>query len=358
MSWGRMRKFVLIGAAAVVAVIVVELFSSYILYRHFASLHKGFHPAGAATPRLLQHAIVSLQGKHLRVKLSSDHLPLFVPDAELGYVMNPGEYTVTEDFDHQKHTFHLHVTEQRGRATSYLPVKAAHRLFFTGDSSMFGWGLNVAETIPWLLQSRLPNDEVLNLSLTSYSTVQAALQLEHANPKVGAEDSVIAVYHPVTNDFNVAVPDMLAELWIGYELQLGDLEAMRGIKVPYGAIDAGGNLEVRRVGLSCAMSRPSTACARPAVGLEESERVTERAFDKILALHPGRLVVAFVSGSDNDPVIQYLRGKGVTIADLRLAEDEPDAQDVIPTDTHAGPFWQHRVFLRLLAVLRNENVVH
>ncbi len=353
-----MRKFALICAAVVAAVIVVESFSSYFLYRYFAWSHKGFHPTGTATYTLLEHAFVSIRGKTMRVKLSSNRLPVFVPDPVLGYVMNPGEYDITEDFDHQKHMFHLHVTEGGSRAASYLPVKAAHRLFFTGDSSVFGWGLNDEETIPWLLQSRLPNDEVLNLSLTSYSTVQAAIWLARSNPKIGAEDSVILTYHPVTNYFNVAKPSVLTSLLIGYELQLGDLTAMKGIQVPYGAIDANGNFEVRRVGLSCATSPASPACVRADVGLEESVRVTERAFDEVLALHPGHVVVAFVSGPDDDPVIRYLREKGVAIADLRRAEDAPDAEDIVPTDRHAGPFFQYGLFQRLLAVLRSENAVH
>jgi hypothetical protein len=70
------------------------------------------------------------------------------------------------------------------------------------------------------------------------------------------------------------------------------------------------------------------------------------------------VIVAFVSGADDDPVIQHLRAEGVTIADLRLADDEPDAHEVMPTDRHAGPFWQYRVFGRLLAALRSEGMVH
>ena len=353
-----MKKLILICVTALAAVVAVESLSSYVLYRYFAWADKGFHPVGSATRELIAHAIVSAQGQHMRVQLSSDRFPLFSPDEQLGYVMNPGEYNITENFDHQKHMFHLHATDGGGRATSYIPVHATHRLFFTGDSSMFGWGLNDEETIPWLLQSRLPNDEVLNLSLTSYSTIQALMQLTRMEPKVSAEDGIVLLYHPVTNDFNVAVPSMLDGLLVGYELQLGDPKAMMGMKVPFGAIDANGNLEIRRIELSCATDKNSAACARPAVSLDESRQVTERAFDGILALHPGRVIVAFVSGTDDDPVIQYLRGKGVTIADLRLADDEPDAHEIMPTDRHAGPFWQYRVFGRLLAALRSENMVH
>lgn len=355
---GFMRKCILLSVGAVIAVIAVESLSSYVLYRYFARAGKAFHPAGSSTYALIQHAIVTAEGRHMRVRLSSDRFPLFSPDENLGYVMNSGEYNITESYEHQEHMFHLQVTDKGGRATSYIPVHATHRLFFIGDSSIFGWGLNDEETIPWLLQSRLPNDEVINLSLTSYSTVQAVMLLARVNPKVGADDGVVLLYHPLTNDFNVALPSMLQGLLVGYELQLGDPKAMMGMKVPYGALDANGNFQIRRVELSCATSESSPACARPTVDVEESMRVTERAFDEILALHPGRVVVAFVSGADNDSVIEHLRAEGVPIADLRLADDEPDAHDVMPTDKHAGPFWQYRVFVRLLADLRSEHMVH
>ena len=352
------KKFVLIGVAVLLAALTAESISSYVLFRYFASSNKSFTPAGSSTYELLDHLLVSVKGEHKHVLVSADRFPLFKPDARLGYVMISGEYNILEDFDHHKHMFHLQVTAGGGRATSYFPVSAAHRLLFTGDSSMFGWGLNDEQTIPWLLQSRMPNDEVLNLSLNSYSTIQALVQLSSAEPKLGPDDTVILLYHPVTTDFNVSALQRLEDLRVGYELQLGDLKQMMAMSIPYGALDANGALEVRRIEFSC-LTRPTAPdCVRPAVSSADAVQITERAFDGILALHPGHAVVAFVSGDDNDPVIVHLREKGVTIADLRLGEDEPDAHEALPTDKHAGPFWQYRVFNRLLAVLRQERLVH
>lgn len=352
------KKLLLIGVVALFAALVVESISSYVLFRYFASSNKSFTPAGSSTYELLDHLVVTLRGEHKHVLVSADRFPLFIPDPRLGYVMNPGDYNILEDFDHHKHMFHLQVTADGGRATSYVPVKAAHRLFFTGDSSTFGWGLNDDQTIPWLLQSRMPNDQVLNLSLNSYSTVQALLQLSAVKPKLGPDDTVILLYHPVTTDFNVSALQRLEDLRVGYELQLGDLTQMMAMKIPYGALDASGELRVRRIPFSC-LTRPSDRdCVRPPVSGAEAIRITERAFDGILALHPGHAVVAFVSGDDHDPVIEHLREKGVIVADLRLSDDEPDAHEALPTDKHAGPFWQYRVFNRLIAALRQERLVH
>ena len=353
-----MRKLILIVVGAVLGIVAVEALSSYVLYRYFALAYKEFRPSGSAAYQLLERMIVKAQGGYMTVKVSSDRLPLFSADDELGYVLDPGEFNIIEAYDHLKHTFHLQVTPDRRRATSYLPVHASHRLFFTGDSAVFGWGLNDEETIPWLLQSHLPNDEVINLSLTSYSAVHTLLQLKRVSPQLGADDAVVLMYHPLTNDFDVAATGMLKGLSVGYELQLGDAKALKAIKVPFGALDANGNLDIRRIELSCATPGASPACARPAVDAQQAMHVTERVFDEILALHAGRVVVALISGRDDDPVIGYLRSKGVKIADLRVSDDEPDAHDIMVTDNHSGAFQQYLLFQRLLAFLRAENMVH
>jgi hypothetical protein len=54
----------------------------------------------------------------------------------------------------------------------------------TGDSALFGWGLDYQETIHRLLQERLQNYEVENMTLTGYSTVHALLQLQKAAPDI------------------------------------------------------------------------------------------------------------------------------------------------------------------------------
>jgi len=352
------RKILLIGIWALGAVVAVEALSSYVLFRYFAKENKSYTPVGSSTYQLLDHAVVSARGDHKRVQLTSEPFPLFAPDDELGYVLNPGDYRILEDYDNHKHAFHLHVTDQRGRATSYVPVTAPKRFLFTGDSSMFGWAVNDEETIPWLLQSRMPHDEVVNLSLTSYSTVQTLIQLRNLKPKLGADDTLMLLYHPVTSDFNVAVPSKLDDLILGYELQLGESKPMLGMKIPFGAISNDGKFEIRAVELSCARRKDDADCKRTIAGKKESVEVTKRAFDEILALHPGRVFVALISGPNDDPVIAYLVGKGVTIADLRLADDEPDAQDVMATDKHAGPYWQYRIFERLFAFMRKEGMVH
>ncbi len=275
----------------------------------------------------------------------------------LGFSMHPGRYRVTETFDSLTHVFDLNVDEEGRRVTSYQPAKATKRLIITGDSGLFGWGLDDEETMPWLLQTRLPDYRVLNLTLTSYSTLQALLQLRRLSPPLGPDDVLVLEYQPITNAFNVADARLLAPLKYGFEMQLGNSARMRTMNIPYGAVDARGAFSIRRIDLSCVDDPNRADCVRPAVDETAARRVTEGAFDEILALHPGRVVVAFLKGPDDDPVISHLRDRGVTVADLRSRDGYPDFADVIRTNSHLGPFWHHQIYVLLLDALVREHIV-
>ena len=86
-------------------------------------------------------------------------------------------------------------------------------------------------------------------------------------------------------------------------------------------------------------------------------RVTNYAFDEIIALHPGHLVIIFQSGADDDPVIEHLRSRGAIIADLRDGRGMGQEDDVISTDGHMGPFGQYQIAERLFEVMRREHVI-
>jgi hypothetical protein len=168
---------------------------------------------------------------------------------------------------------------------------------------------------------------------------------------------VILEYHPVINSFNVAETYFLRNVLNGYELQLGDTEKLRAMKVPFGMIDAGGGFSVGRIRLSCAVEAPSSECVHPNVSADVERQVTARAFDQIIALNIHHLVVAIISGPDDDPVIVHLRSRGLTIADLRPVDGVPDVSDVIPTDKHLGPFWHHQAYALLLQTLQGAGMV-
>jgi hypothetical protein len=345
------QKAVGIVVVVAIAALAVESFSAYVLYRHYARLEHPFYPAGSATLELARNVAAKAEGHPGdEVVVTIDHGPLFRANTILGYSMYPGTYRITERRYHQSHVFDLTVDEHGRRITSATAKTGTRRIYLAGDSAMFGWGLNDDETMAWLLQSRFPNYDVENLSLTSYSTVQTLLELEHADPKVAPEDTVVIAYHPpLTNDFNVASDEMLFFLRTGFEHQLGDDDLVHHMVIPFGTIDAQGKLEIQHYAVvACARpAAPASECPPRQLAPDQSNLIAERAFDAVLAAHPGHVVIALLGGEESDPVLEHLRSSGVMIADLRREKSEPDATDAVTIDQHAGPFWHHSLAERL-----------
>src|SRR5579859_2016487 len=351
-----MRRIFMLAVSVVAGSAAIELVSSYYYFSHYG-VNLVFRPAGSMALVLAHRAYDKFRGISNPVRMSTDHGPLFATSETLGFIILPGRYKVTERFEGRKHVFDLTVTEAGRRATSYSPVKAAKRLFIAGDSLLFGWGVDDEATIPWLMQSRFPDYEVVNLTLNSYATVHALMQLQRVVPQVGPQDVVVLEYHPVTIANNVADPSLLRNLLNGSEMQLGDAARLRAMRVPFGMIDAGGRFSIGRIRLSCAVEAPTPECVHPRLPEDLERRVTERAFDEIIALHIPHLVVAWMSGRDDDPVIVHLRSRGVMIADVRTVDGVPEDTDVIPTDKHPGPFWHRQAYGLLLQALQRARMV-
>jgi hypothetical protein len=346
----------LVVIAAAIGALAVESISSYVIYRNTSRVGKSFHPTGFATVDLLR--LISYEFKFRRVVVRADHGPLFYPDPDLGFAVHPGQYEINEHCDGQSHRFQLTINDAGSRATSYSPIQASRRIYITGDSAIFGWGLNDEETVPWLLQGRLPQYEVVNWSLTRYSIVHALMQLQRARSQIGPEDVVVLTYHPTDIETNVALPEIFRYFSGGLEAQLADAQFVEGINYPFGAFDDQGRFVIRRINLSCLLRTAVADCGQVNVDKNTAMRVTERAFDEIIALHAGRLLVAVVGGSGSDPVISYLRTKGVLIANVTPQWNEPESKDEIPTDSHGGAFWNHVMFARLLSALQSAQLIH
>jgi len=349
-----LKKLIRAAALAVAAIIALELICSYALYRYYSATRKEFSPMNSAIVLLIDRVVSALHGDRRRVQLSIDHGHLFATDDVLGYRVLPGDYRITERFDNLIHAFHIKINDQGRRVTSYAPdhayapEQASTRILFTGDSLIFGLGLDDEETVAWLLQTRLPNYDVLNLSISSYSTIQTLLQLQQLEPQVGKNDILLLMYHPITNEFNVESSEVLDAIMKGFEMQLGDPSRMRDMNIPYGTLDDHGALVIRR---------KSAAERRPDPDTETAMKVTERAFDAIAALPAGRIAVLYMKGPDDDPVIGYLKSKGFTILDVRTSGHDPEDSDIIATDSHAGPFWHHALYRRLVNALHQQHII-
>src|SRR5882757_975515 len=71
-----MRKILSLLLVTALAALGAEGISSYVLYRHFSSLHRGFYPSGSATMVLARDVIAKVRGRRDEVDLSIDHGPL------------------------------------------------------------------------------------------------------------------------------------------------------------------------------------------------------------------------------------------------------------------------------------------
>lgn len=317
------------------------------MYRHFAKQGTEFQPSGLAVVDLIKRSLTS----HF-ITVMDEGGRVFARDDTLGFIMLPGQFLITEHNAGKTHVFHLAVNERGERATSYVPVHAPKRIILTGDSGMFGWGVDDEDTFAWLLQTRLPDYEVRNLSMTSYSTVHALLQLKQLVPQAGPDDIVVLVYHPITNDFNVASHVVLKPMVDGFEVQLGDSADMRAMTFPFAAIDSQGGLSIQRIAVLCAPAYTSPGCAHPDMSREAAQKVTARVLDEIVATCKAHLLLAVINDEKNDSVVSHARDIGIPMVDLREDPSNPQALDVIAVDGHAGPFWHHFAFLRLLDAMR------
>ncbi len=353
-----MRRILKIIAGLIIAAGALELISAGLIYQYYSHEQKSFMPQGSAAGKLLHMTWDRFRGRRPELVVSIDHGPLFAPDDELGFTTLPGRYRVREVLEKQTHEFDLTVVAKGRRASSYQPVNASKRMFILGDSFAFGWGLDDEHTVPWLLQTRLPDFEIVNMALNSYSAVQAMLLLKRATPALNSGDVVIVMYHALTNELSAMKQGVLTNLADGMEIQLGST-GLEDAKMPFGVLNSQGELEIRRVSIACGKAASGPDCARPTFDADTAARVTERAFDNIMAMHQGRLVIGWLSGPDADPVIQYLNAHGVSIADLREKHGAQccDDEDVVPADKHAGPFATAGIYQRLFGALQELHVV-
>ncbi len=352
-----MKRSIRLFVCAVIVVITAECVSSYVLYRDYAYFRKALHPLGMATAVLLRKVYAKLEGRHDSVLVSAGSDPVFRADPYFGFAVFPGAHKIVEHFDNQSLMFHLTIDDKGRRVTSYRTPSDSRHLYIIGDSLIFGWGLDDEETMPWLLQTRLPTYDVENLSLNTYSTIHALLQLRELGSNIHPDDIIVLSYHEVTNDFNVADPETGRVLLNGYELQVGEPSLKEKFVIPFGALDEHGNFSIRRIKLSCFEKLIGPDCVQPALSEQAKILVTERAFDEVVALHLGKVVVAFEHGPDSDPVVAYLKSKGIPIADVRMRPDDANFGNVLPTNNHAGPYRHHQLYLSLLDALQRLGLV-
>jgi hypothetical protein len=116
----------------------------------------------------------------------------------------------------------------------------------------------------------------------------------------------------------------------------------------------GGELAIEYLDMDC--SKNGQYCKQddpnPAVVIEATQKIIAF-FSKVGA----KVVLAYLSGSDSDPVIAYARQLGMTIVDIRLDTKSPEWDDFGRFDRHPGPIAQYNYFRKLSQGLLDNKLI-
>jgi hypothetical protein len=341
------KKWVGYGIALVAVVIIVELTSSAFLFEYYAYKQSSFSPEGTAIGFIAKKALRI----HPVVAFEADKPDMFRPDPVLGYTTNPGKYRIIATNGAKKHGYQITVTEPGVRATSYRSFPASRRIYIFGNSIIWANGLDDELTVPWLLQTRLPDYEVINLALSGYSNVQQLLGYRNISAQLRPDDIVVFQYGSFDLLANVADPGTtIKALSDGYEMALSNKADFRNVRIPYATLDDQNELNIEYAPIVCA----SNNCNRDIPKGEAREAITNKVMAEIVRNRKCHILVAFMEGNDDDPVVAFLRSSGVPIADLRIVKPGLDDDDYLPEHDHRGAFTNFHYYEVLLKALKSQ----
>jgi hypothetical protein len=127
-------------------------------------------------------------------------------DAERGWALRPN----TDDFTVDKPA-HVNSDGFRDREYEVEKPSGTKRIVCVGDSYTYGWGVDVEDSFPKKLESRLAKTsrtEVLNLGLFGYNTRQARLTLEKTGLKYKPD---LVIYSMYWDDLLPVRADLMSE---------------------------------------------------------------------------------------------------------------------------------------------------
>ena len=121
---------------------------------------------------------------------------------------------------------------------------------------------------------------------------------------------------------------------------------------PRARIDGNGNLITDYVLVSCATS--SEDCYYPKNKENDPVEVTRSLFDEILTLTNAKIVLLVLDGQDDDPIVTYIRDRGVDVVDVRRTRNGYlEWDDIHGYDNHPGAVAHYRWYRKLMTLLEN-----
>lgn len=123
----------------------------------------------------------------------------------LGYTLIPGRFRVALPGGYSFEATHGEDTHRLTRPQGGDAARNGRKgVWIFGCSFTHGWGLNDAETYPWLLQEKLPSHEIMNFGVEGYGTIQGLIQFREALHDQTPEVAIIAYasFHDERNTFS------------------------------------------------------------------------------------------------------------------------------------------------------------
>lgn len=150
---------------------------------------------------------------------------LFEKDEKLGYRPKIGHFEV--EMKGSPVRFSLTIDRQHHRITTFADTLLADlpETWILGCSFTYGWGVNDAETYPFLLQKTFPEEKFVNFGVAGYGTYQSLIQLKTALLSDKNPVRVVLAYGSFHDQRNV-----IARYW---EKAIAPYKMLEGMKYPY-----------------------------------------------------------------------------------------------------------------------------
>jgi hypothetical protein len=326
--------------------ILMEAFAALFLFRYFSAVNYFFYPSGFATAFLIKKSL----GK-VHPVFSAEPSPLFVADEQLGYTTVPGRYRVGITLNNETLGFTFTVASPGVRATDYTEGHQPNSIYVFGDSSVLGWVNNDEHSMPWLLQQKFRSYKVVNLAQVGYGIVQAMIQYQGIGNKVSAKDVIILPYAEYYLERNYGTPRWMRSM--GVEQALGRRTGFLEAGYPVVRLTPEGKLVVEHLKYC---EQDPAYCARPDPAQSDMVEATKAILD-FFAQAKAKVVLTYIDGADDDPVVKYAEDCGLTVIDIRLKRNSPEWDNFVPFDTHPGPRAQYNYFTKLANALVARGII-
>jgi hypothetical protein len=346
-----MRRIAFSAIMIAIMAFLMESFSALFLFRYYAAVESSFFPAGLSTIYLAKKA---LKLPLFEVTRSIDKSPLYTVDDRLGYTTNPGRYRVGFSVGNQTHSFTITFVRPGTRATSYTEIQRPRSIIVFGDSVMLGWGNNDEQSMPWLLQQKFQNYNVINLAQTGYGITHAVIQYRLMTDAVTSNDLVILPYAHYYLVRNYGAPSWMQAITVGVEQDLTGKKWLADARYPVARAAANGGLSIEYIGLSCTGNK--AYCAAPEPAASDMVAATN-AIISFFSRAKAKVLFAYFDGPDGDPVVEHARTVGLKVVDIRLDKRGPEWSDLGRFDPHPGPTAQYNFFRKLSAFLVEHRLI-